>query len=41
MKIISKDFHKMMKSSRIQNVVRKFIKDKKKKEDKVVQARTN
>lgn len=31
----------MMKSSRIQNVVRKFIKDKKKKEDKVVQARTN
>lgn len=25
MKIISKDFHKMMKQSRIQNVIKKFI----------------
>jgi len=25
MKIISKDFHKMMKSNRIQNVIKKFI----------------
>jgi hypothetical protein len=25
MKIIHKDFHKMMKTSRIQNVIKKFI----------------
>ena len=25
MKIIHKDFHKMMKSNRIQNVIKKFI----------------
>ena len=31
----------MMKSGRIQNVIRKFIKEKKGKEEKIVQARTN